>query len=243
MSTSAPTKRTTSPWMSWVRLIASSGLNTAGSRFRVEVPVSGLPPGVNPQLSPFTPTGELVRYSLTSPKDALGRDLYTLNDLKALQDWTLQRELLETQIDEKQRRPRQSQVQRRQAQQRRAALAVDDAKVLDVEAGIPAIPARGERTELDRLPDLLRKQVADLSAMAFELGVPSVEGLIRKTRSGKLNSSQFGERMKGAGLIAEQIADTFRLFRRKHGLDQPMSELDFTQFRPPKTTSGQLRLF
>src|SRR6266853_394729 len=46
----------------------------------------GLPPGVSPQLSPVTPTGELMRYTLVNPKDALGRDIYTLNDLKALQD-------------------------------------------------------------------------------------------------------------------------------------------------------------
>jgi heavy metal efflux system protein len=50
-----------------------------------------LPAGVNPQISPTTPTGEIFRYTLTIPKDALGRDIYTLNDLKALQDWTLER--------------------------------------------------------------------------------------------------------------------------------------------------------
>src|SRR5262244_249263 len=43
--------------------------------------VSGLPPGVNPQLSPVTPTGELVRYTLRNPQDALRHELYTLNDL------------------------------------------------------------------------------------------------------------------------------------------------------------------
>jgi cobalt-zinc-cadmium resistance protein CzcA len=51
-----------------------------------------LPQGVNPQISPETPTGEIFRYTLNSPKDALGRDIYTLNDLKALQDWTLERQ-------------------------------------------------------------------------------------------------------------------------------------------------------
>src|SRR5207302_9048183 len=29
--------------------------------------VQGLPTGVNPQISPFTPTGELVRYTVVSP--------------------------------------------------------------------------------------------------------------------------------------------------------------------------------
>ena len=39
MSSSAPTKSTTSPWMSCVRLPASSGGKKSGSRLRVDVPV------------------------------------------------------------------------------------------------------------------------------------------------------------------------------------------------------------
>jgi cobalt-zinc-cadmium resistance protein CzcA len=53
--------------------------------------VQNLPAGVTPQISPESPTGEIYRYTLRSPKDLLGRDLYTLNDLKALQDWPLER--------------------------------------------------------------------------------------------------------------------------------------------------------
>jgi heavy metal efflux system protein len=51
-----------------------------------------LPPGVNPQISPETPTGEIYRYTLRSPQDALKRDLYNLNDLKSLEDWVLERQ-------------------------------------------------------------------------------------------------------------------------------------------------------
>src|SRR5437867_3693199 len=47
---------------------------------------------VTPQISGRTPTGEIYRYLLTSPRDAAGQSLYTLNDLKALQDYPLQRE-------------------------------------------------------------------------------------------------------------------------------------------------------
>jgi cobalt-zinc-cadmium resistance protein CzcA len=54
--------------------------------------VQNLPAGVQPQISPFTPTGELVRYSLNSAKDADGRDIYSLTDLKAIEDWTLEHE-------------------------------------------------------------------------------------------------------------------------------------------------------
>jgi heavy metal efflux system protein len=51
-----------------------------------------LPAGVTPQISPASPIGEIFRYTLKGPKDALGNDIYTLNDLKALQDWLVERE-------------------------------------------------------------------------------------------------------------------------------------------------------
>jgi cobalt-zinc-cadmium resistance protein CzcA len=55
-----------------------------------------LPPGVTPSISPESPTGEIYRYTLRSPKyedgPRKGQDIYTLNDLKALQDWVLERE-------------------------------------------------------------------------------------------------------------------------------------------------------
>ncbi len=54
--------------------------------------VQNLPAGVSPQISPVTPTGELVRYTLKNPTNALGQPVYSLNDLKALQDWSLERE-------------------------------------------------------------------------------------------------------------------------------------------------------
>src|SRR5262245_29508733 len=53
-----------------------------------------LPPGVTPQISPASPIGEILRYTLVGPKDAFGKPLYTLSDLKSLQDYTLQRELM-----------------------------------------------------------------------------------------------------------------------------------------------------
>jgi cobalt-zinc-cadmium resistance protein CzcA len=53
--------------------------------------VQNLPAGVVPQISPESPTGEIYRYSLLSPKDGAGKDVYALSDLKSLQDWTLER--------------------------------------------------------------------------------------------------------------------------------------------------------
>jgi cobalt-zinc-cadmium resistance protein CzcA len=51
-----------------------------------------LPDGVTPGISPESPTGEIFRYFLKVPKGTDGRDIYTLNDIKALQDWVLERE-------------------------------------------------------------------------------------------------------------------------------------------------------
>src|SRR5262249_36195708 len=51
-----------------------------------------LPPGVTPTISPASPIGEIFRYTLKPPKNSLGQDIYTLSDLKAIQDWVLERE-------------------------------------------------------------------------------------------------------------------------------------------------------
>src|SRR6516164_5640820 len=51
-----------------------------------------LPNGVTPGISPESPTGEIYRYILKVPKGRDGREIYTLNDIKALQDWVLERE-------------------------------------------------------------------------------------------------------------------------------------------------------
>lgn len=51
-----------------------------------------LPPGVMPTLANTTPTGEIYRYVVKGPKDALGHDLYNSSDLKSLEDWVLERE-------------------------------------------------------------------------------------------------------------------------------------------------------
>jgi cobalt-zinc-cadmium resistance protein CzcA len=53
-----------------------------------------LPPGVNPQISPASPIGEIMRFTLENPIDpATKQPIYTLNDLKALQDFVVAREL------------------------------------------------------------------------------------------------------------------------------------------------------
>ncbi len=50
-----------------------------------------LPVGVQPQISPASPIGEIFRYTLKNPLDKFGNPTYSLNDLKTLQDWTIAR--------------------------------------------------------------------------------------------------------------------------------------------------------
>ena len=51
-----------------------------------------LPSGVQPEISPRSPIGEIYRYKVASPLDENGKEIYTLNDLKSLQDWVIRRE-------------------------------------------------------------------------------------------------------------------------------------------------------
>ncbi|QEL14096.1 efflux RND transporter permease subunit [Limnoglobus roseus] len=54
-----------------------------------------LPAGVTPQISPASPIGEILRFTIKNPKDPVtGKPIYTLSDLKATQEYVIQRELL-----------------------------------------------------------------------------------------------------------------------------------------------------
>jgi cobalt-zinc-cadmium resistance protein CzcA len=88
------------PGLEFLRSTSISGLNDIKCQFkygtdywtaRQEVinrisAVNNLPNGATPGLSPWSPIGEIVRYVLEGPG-------YTLNQLKAIQDWVLQRRL------------------------------------------------------------------------------------------------------------------------------------------------------
>ncbi len=70
-----------------------------------------------------------------------------------------------------------------------------------------------------------------------------IENAIRSVRSGNLNTPDFGKRMSGTGLLAEQVGKVFRTFAKKHGLDGKLPAYDCTQFRAAPDSAGQLRLF
>jgi DNA repair photolyase len=57
---------------------------------------------------------------------------------------------------------------------------------------------------------------------------------IRDMRGGKLNDPNFGTRMQGQGVFADQIHDLFAVACRKAGLGEPRPELSTAAFRVPK---------
>jgi len=64
---------------------------------------------------------------------------------------------------------------------------------------------------------------------------------LRSIRGGKLNESQWGKRMHGEGIFADQIKKVFEVARRKAGIPDDVSELSAAAFRRPP--GAQLPLF
>ncbi|HEY2839912.1 MAG TPA: PA0069 family radical SAM protein [Pirellulales bacterium] len=70
-----------------------------------------------------------------------------------------------------------------------------------------------------------------------------IENAIRATRGGALNKAAFGERMRGTGLLAEQIKQLFQTFAERAGLARSLPATSIDHFRPPTARGGQKKLF
>ena len=66
---------------------------------------------------------------------------------------------------------------------------------------------------------------------------------IMEIRGGKLNESQFGKRMRGEGVWAEQLKRVFEVAKRRAGIDGGMPELSVEGFRLPRKGRGQMELW
>jgi DNA repair photolyase len=63
---------------------------------------------------------------------------------------------------------------------------------------------------------------------------------VRDVRGGKLNNAQFGSRMVGEGIYAQQVAQMMRLYKKRYGLDQNKRRLSTAHFR---RVTDQMSLF
>jgi DNA repair photolyase len=114
---------------------------------------------------------------------------------------------------------------------------------------IPAILAAayeaGARTAgyvLLRLPFAVKDIFADWLAHHFPDRKEKVLNRIRAMREGRLNNPEFGERMRGQGIFADQIRQLFEVAARKAGFrEDDTPKLSTASFRRPGGT--QLKLF
>jgi DNA repair photolyase len=92
-----------------------------------------------------------------------------------------------------------------------------------------------------RLPFGLSDLFEDWLARHFPDRKEKVLNRIRSLRGGKLNDPNFGTRMQGEGVFAEQISQMFEIACRKHRLNHHRIELSTGRFRVP--AGPQLLLF
>lgn len=84
-----------------------------------------------------------------------------------------------------------------------------------------------------RLPYVLDELFGDWLAQHYPLQKEKVLNRIREIRQGKLNSSEFGNRMRGEGPYADHLNSMFKLYTRKEGLNQKSLELSSEHFKRP----------
>jgi len=92
-----------------------------------------------------------------------------------------------------------------------------------------------------RLPHAVAPMFEGWLARHFPQKRERVLNRIRAVRGGKLNDSQFGSRMVGEGIFAEQIGAMFSLACRKSGIGKNRPGLSTASFRRP--AERQLSLF
>ena len=120
---------------------------------------------------------------------------------------------------------------------------LNDREIPSILKGAQEAGARGAGYVMLRLPYAVRPIFEDWLQRNCPLQAERVLSLIRGTRNGKLNDSEWGRRMRGSGPYAETIAATFKAFSKKLGMDKRLPPLDASKFQPPKSKSGQMNLF
>ncbi len=85
-----------------------------------------------------------------------------------------------------------------------------------------------------RLPYAVADIFSDWLTRHFPDRREKILNRIRSLRGGKLNDPNFGTRMKGQGIWAEQLKAVFEMARKKAGLDKPFPKLSTEAFRRPE---------
>jgi len=85
-----------------------------------------------------------------------------------------------------------------------------------------------------RLPYAVAEIFSDWLQRHFPDRREKILGRVRDMRGGKLNDPNFGSRMTGQGIWAEQLKTMFEMAKKKAGLDRPFPRLSTAGFRRPE---------
>jgi len=115
----------------------------------------------------------------------------------------------------------------------------------EVPAVLQAAKAAGAAwagTEVLRLPLAVAPIFADWLTRTVPGKKDKILGRIRAMRGGQLNDPRFGTRMRGEGIFADQIAQMFKVARRRAGIPEEAPELSVADFRRPEGAQLELKL-
>jgi DNA repair photolyase len=112
--------------------------------------------------------------------------------------------------------------------------AINDHEMPAVLAAAKAAGASWAYTEMLRLPLAVAPIFQEWLERWFPDRKEKVLGRIRAIRGGKLNDPRFGSRMRGEGILADQIAQMFHVACHKVGLPEDGPELSAASFRRPE---------
>jgi DNA repair photolyase len=119
--------------------------------------------------------------------------------------------------------------------------AITDHEIVSIMKRAVEAGAKSAGYTVMRLPYAVKDLFEQWLAVHFPNRKEKVLSRIRALRDGKLNDPNFGSRMRGEGIFAEQIGRTFDIARRKFGIDKPRLELSTAAFRRP--AGNQMELF
>ncbi len=118
---------------------------------------------------------------------------------------------------------------------------LNDHEIPGILAAAAEAGARFARYTMVRLPLSVAPIFTAWLSVHFPEAAEKILGRIRSMRDGRLNDAHFGSRMKGQGLLAEQVRRIFAVGCRRVGLAERHLELSTAAFR--RVQKGQLELF
>lgn len=119
---------------------------------------------------------------------------------------------------------------------------INDREIPALLAAAADAGATGAGWVMLRLPYQIKDLFLEWLQRQFPERAAKVEGFVREMHGGALYDPRHFIRQRGQGPMAQQIAATFRLFAKRHGLNQHRQALNEEAFRRP-LRGGQTELF